>query len=181
MSYHLGVDPPHEKISYLMAHDTQNFLLRGEGCLSGHPLPHQKIFCLLSHVKISCLTRKSHVLLLWGGPPSRENLLSPVPWENLMCHEKISCLMRHEIFSWGGGCWREHHPSVGEIILSNVSWENLMSHEKISCLTRKSHVSQDFLLGFMEKAWGMRISHETQNFLMRQETGEFLVGGRTQN
>merc|ERR1711873_327844 len=42
--------------------------------------PNEKIFCLLSHEKISCLKRKSHVLSVLGPPPTR---ISP-----------ISCLKR---------------------------------------------------------------------------------------
>ena len=45
-----------------------------------------------------------------------------------------------------------------------------MSHEIISCLMR-------FSFWIYGKALGMRISHETRDFLMRQETGDFLIGG----
>merc|ERR1711867_348580 len=57
--------------------------------------PNEKIFCLVSHEKISCLKRKSHVLSVLG-PPKQENLVSSVSSENLMSQEKISCL-----FSFG--------------------------------------------------------------------------------
>ena len=51
---------------------------------------------VLSHEKITCLKRKSHIsrenlmsqekiscLISFGPPPQRENILSPVSWENL--------------------------------------------------------------------------------------------------
>ena len=56
-------------------------------------------------------------------------------------------------------------------------WVPSTRKSPVSCLMRKSHVSWDFLLGFIEKAWDMRISHETGDFLSRQETGDFLIGG----
>ena len=52
--------------------------------------PNEKIFCLLSHEKISCLKRKSDV--------SREYLISYHFWSPL--NEKISCLLSHEKMSW---------------------------------------------------------------------------------
>ena len=84
--------------------------------------PNEKISCLLSHEKISCSKRKTHVFsvlvspltrkspvtclmrkshvsrenlmsYLFGPNPQQENLLSPVSKENLLSHEKFSCLM----------------------------------------------------------------------------------------
>ena len=109
---------------------------------------------------VSCLMRKSHVsrenLMSYQFlPPQWENLLSPVLWENLMSQDKISCL-----FSFGPPPMRK---------------------SPVFCLMRKSHVPWDFLLGFMEKAWDMRISHETGDFLSRQETGDFPIGGGVKN
>ena len=115
------------------------------------PHPHEKISCLLSHEKISCPKRKSHVIQFWvthptrkspvsclmrkshvsrenlmsyqfGVPPQWENLLSLVSWENLMSQEKISFLI-----SLGP-------PSQWENLLSLISGENITSQEKISCL-----------------------------------------------
>ena len=38
-----------------------------------------------------------------------------------------------------------------------------------SCLMRKFHVSRDFLMGFMEKAYEMRFSSKTGDFLVSHE------------
>ena len=45
--------------------------------------PNEKISCLLSHEKISCPKRKSHVFSVLA-PPQWENLLSQVSWGNLV-------------------------------------------------------------------------------------------------
>merc|ERR1711895_343271 len=63
--------------------------------------PNEKISCLLSHEKVSCVKRKSHVLSVWGPLPMRK---SPV-----------SCLMRKShVFS-------VLRPSRREKLLSTVS------------------------------------------------------------
>merc|ERR1711867_280996 len=41
----------------------------------GH-LPNEKISCLLSHGKVSCLKRKSNVLSVWGPLPMRKSPVS---------------------------------------------------------------------------------------------------------
>ena len=119
--------------------------------------PNEKISCLLSHEKISCPKRKSHVFSVLA-PPQWENHLSPVSWENLMSQEKISCVKRiSHILSF-------LVPPQRENLLSPVSWENLMTQEKIlclfsigsppmrkspiSCLMRKSCVPRENLIPF---------------------------------
>ena len=135
------------------------------------PHPHEKISCLLSHEKISCPKRKSHVIQFWvthptrkspvsclmrkshvsrenlmtyqfGAPSQWDNLLFLVSWENPMSQEKISCVTGiSHILSF-------LVPPQRENLLSPVSWENLMTQEKILCLfsigsppMRKSPVS----------------------------------------
>ena len=101
---------------------------------------------------------------LMGGP---QEIISC-----LLSHEKISCLMRfshgiykegmrHEIFSW------DRRFSCGEGPPKRKS--------AVSCLMRKSHVSRDFLMGFMEKAWDIIFSHETGDFVMGVPPGENLL------
>merc|ERR1712082_303618 len=68
--------------------------------------PNEKISCLLSHEKISCPKRKSHVFSVLAPPQMRKSPVSclmrksHVPRENLMSlqfwvppNEKISCLL----------------------------------------------------------------------------------------
>merc|ERR1711873_248994 len=103
----------------------------------------------LSHEKISCLKRKSHVLSVLG-PPKRENLLSLVSWENLMSQEKISCLisfwsplnkkisclLSHDKISYS-----KRRPHVFLVLdPPNEKISCLMSQEKISCLKKISHI-----------------------------------------
>ena len=119
MSYQFWV-PPNEKISCLPSHEKISCLKRKSHVLSvwGPPPkrkfpvsslirkshvsrenlmsyqfwapPNEKISCLLSHEKISCLKRKSHVLSVFGPPPTRKSPVSclmrksRVPRENLM-------------------------------------------------------------------------------------------------
>merc|ERR1712082_171115 len=108
--------------------------------------PYEEISCLLSHEKISCLKRKSHILSVLGPPLTRKSPVSclmrksHVSTENLMSYqfwvlppnEKIYCLLSHEkifcpkrkshIFSVLG-------PPQRENLLSHVSRENLMSYQ----------------------------------------------------
>merc|ERR1711867_44767 len=84
MSYQFWV-PPNEKIYCLLSHEKISFLKRKSHVLSVLGPPKKKISCLLSHEKISCLKRKFHVL----------SVLAPLQREDLLSHEKISCLMRN--------------------------------------------------------------------------------------
>ena len=88
------------------------------------PHPHEKISCLLSHEKISCPKRKSHVIQFWVTHPTRK---SPV-----------SCLMRKSHVS------RENLMSYQFGAPPNKKISCLLSHGKISCLKRKSHVLSVF-------------------------------------
>ena len=96
--------------------------------------PNEKIFCLLSHEKISFSKRKSHGFSVLGPPQMRKY--------------PVACLMRKSHVSRENIMSYQFWPSQWENILSLVSWENLMSQEKISCLisfgspqTKKSPVS----------------------------------------
>ena len=88
----------------------------------GHQ-PNEKISCLLSHEKFSCLKRKSNDLSVWGPLPMRKSPVSclmrksHVSGENLMSQEKISC-----IFSF---------------------WSPPTRKSPVSCLMRISHVSRE--------------------------------------
>ena len=88
-----------------------------------------------------------------------------------MSQEKISCLI-----SFVSPQTRKS-PVSCLMKKSHVSQENLLSHHIEVSPMSKSHVSWDFLVGFIEKAWDMRISHETGDFLLRHETEDFLLGG----
>ena len=113
------------------------------------PPPNEKISCLLSHEKISCLKRKSHVFSVLGPTPMRKSPVSSlrrkshVPRENLMSFhfwvppsKKIYCLLSPEKISF---IKRKSHvlsvlgPPYKKIFC-------LLSHKKISCLKRKSYV-----------------------------------------
>ena len=131
---------PNQKISCLLSHEKISCLKRKSYVLLVRGPPIEKISRLLPHEKISCLKRKSHVLSVLG-PPQRDNLLSSVSWENLISQEKISCLI-----SFG--------PPKEKISC-------LLSQKKISCLMRNSHVSC-FLYKFHKKiSWDTRFSHKT--------------------
>ena len=106
MSFQYRV-PPNEKIFCLLSHEKISCPKRKSHVFSVLAPPNEKISCLLSHEKISCLKRKSHVLSVLGPPPTRK---SPV-----------SCLKRK----------------------SPVSWEILMCDAFSINLTRKSHETWD--------------------------------------
>merc|ERR1711873_321786 len=84
--------------------------------------PNEKISYLLSHEKISCLKRKSHVLSVLG-PPANKNISC------LLSQEKISCLI---------GLWSPLNKKIS----------CLLSHDKISCSKRKSHVLRENLMPY---------------------------------
>ena len=146
------------------SHETGNYLLGG---------PQEIISCLLSHEKISCLMRFSHgiykegmrhEIFSWdrrfssGEVPPKRNLLSPVSWENLSFHK---------IFSWD--LWRRHETLDFLMRQEIFSWGPPRRKSPVSCFMRKFHMSQDFLMGFMEKAWDIRFSHETGDYLVSHE------------
>ena len=135
MSYQFWVPIPNEKISCLLSHEKISCLKRKYYVLSVFgPLLNEKISCLLSHEKISCSKRKSHVFSVLGPP--------------LMRKSPVSCLMRKSHVSRENLMSYQFWPPQWENLLSPVSWENLMSQEKISYLKRKSHVSRENLMSY---------------------------------
>merc|ERR1711873_380 len=114
------------------------------------------ISCLLSHEKILCPKRKSHVFSVLAPPTMRKSPVSclmrksHVSRENLMCQENISyliifgppptrkspvsCLMRKSHDP------RENLMSFQYRVPPNEKISYLLSHEKISCPKRKYHV-----------------------------------------
>ena len=141
------------------------------------PLPNKKISCLLSQKKISCLMRNSHVWCFLHKSHKKiswDMRFSHETWDrrfshggavqiDVLSHEKISCLKR------------KSHVSR-EYLISYHFWPPQLRKSRVSCLMRKSHISWDFLLGFKEKAWDMRISHETGDFLLDRRQEIFLLG-----
>merc|ERR1712163_45312 len=120
MSFQYRV-PPNEKISCLLSHEKISCPKRKSHVFSVLAPPHEKIFYLLSHKKISGPKRKSHVFSVFGPPsPPRK---SPV-----------SCLMRKSHDP------RENLMSFPYRVPPNEKISCLLSHEKISCPKRKSHV-----------------------------------------
>merc|ERR1711867_235419 len=83
-------------------------------CLLSFGPPNENISFLLSHEKISCPKRKSHVLSVLGPPQTRK---SPV-----------SCLIR------------KSHVSRDNL-MSFPFWAPLMRRSPVFCLMRKSHAS----------------------------------------
>merc|ERR1711996_207901 len=67
MSYQFWV-PPNEKISCLLSHEKISCLKRKSHVFSVLGPPNEKISGLLSHEKISCPKRKSHVFSVLGYP-----------------------------------------------------------------------------------------------------------------
>ena len=143
MSHAFSINPTrksHGTWDFLMRQETGDFLMRGAV---------QKN--VLSHEKISCLKRKSHV--------SRKYLISYHFWPPLMRKSPISCLMRKSLVPRENLMSFQYLvPPHQENLLSPVSWENLMTQEKILCLFSigsppyKSH---------KKISWDMRFSHET--------------------
>merc|ERR1712240_959617 len=114
--------------------------------------PNKNIFCLLSHEKISCLKRKSHILSVLGPPLTRKSPVSclmrksHVSRENLMAYqflappnEKISCLLSHEKISCSK---RKSH--VFSVLVSTLTRKS-----PVTRLMRKSHVSRENLMSYL--------------------------------
>merc|ERR1712243_385164 len=83
--------------------------------------PNKKISCLLSHEKISCSKRKSHVFSVLGSPQKRKY--------------PVSCLMRKSHVS------REN-------FMSFPFWAPPMRRSPVSCLMRKSRVSREIIMPY---------------------------------
>ena len=168
MSYEFGASQRENLLSLV---SWENLMSQGKShVFSVLAPPAETISCVLSHERISCLMRNSYVScflhksqkkISWDMRFSHETVdrrfsRGGAVWQNVLSHEKISCLKR-----------KSHVLSVRvpqrENLLSLVSWENLMSEEKISglislgppirkspvsCLRRKSHVSRENLMSF---------------------------------
>merc|ERR1712240_414365 len=86
MSYQFWAPPKRENLLSLVS--WENLMFKKKiSCLFSFGPPNEKISCLLSHEKISCLKRKSHVLSVLGPPPNEKISC-------LLSHGKISCLKR---------------------------------------------------------------------------------------
>ena len=122
----------------------------------------QKIFSwgAPSNKKISCLTRKSHVSCLLYKSHEK------ISWDMTLSHET-----EDRRFSHRGPTPQENllsHKKISCLMCSwYIPWENLVRHEIISWNRTQEIFSW----------WPPWISHEMWDFLMRQETGDFLIGG----
>jgi len=122
MSFQYLVPPQRENLLSPVSWENLVSQEKISGLFSFWSPPNEKIFCLLSHEKISCLKRKSHILSVLGPPP-KEKISC------LLSHEKISCLKRktHVLAVFGPPPMRK---------------------SPVSCLMRKSHVPREKLMYF---------------------------------
>ena len=114
--------------------------------------------------------RMRHEIFSWdrkfscGGPPhTRKSPVSCLMIESYVSRENF---MSHEIFSWD--IWRRHETWDFLVRQEIFLWGGAPKRKSpVFYLTIWSHISRDYLMGFIEKAWDMRLS---------PETGDFLVG-----
>ena len=101
-------------------------------------------------VKISCILSHETIFCL-----TRISHVSSISWDLWRTHETWDFLVRQEIFSW------DRRQEI-------FSWGPLP--------TRKSPVSRENLMSHAFSINPMRKSHEIWDYLMRQQTGDFVIG-----